>query len=194
MAATKNADDMSSVTVSAQRMGDILGVGDRMVRYLAEEGVLKRNSHGKYLLVASVKNYILTLKISKPTSVETEKNEGPLSWEDEKAKHEKLKRQITDLKLQILKGRLHKSEDVERVVNDMLAKFKSKMEAMPAKLARKLEKKSKTQILEILQDEIRSALEELSEYNPSDYYSDDYIEIEDDYIYKLGDEKDEEEP
>lgn len=194
MAATKNADDMSSVTVSAQRMGDILGVGDRMVRYLAEEGVLKRNSHGKYLLVASVKNYILTLKISKPTSAETEKNEGPLSWEDEKAKHEKLKRQITDLKLQILKGRLHKSEDVERVVNDMLAKFKSKMEAMPAKLARKLEKKSKTQILEILQDEIRSALEELSEYNPSDYYSDDYIEIEDDYIYKLGDEKDEEEP
>ena len=120
MAATKNADDMSSVTVSAQRMGDILGVGDRMVRYLAEEGVLKRNSHGKYLLVASVKNYILTLKISKPTSAETEKNEGPLSWEDEKAKHEKLKRQITDLKLQVLKGHLHKSEDVERVVNDML--------------------------------------------------------------------------
>lgn len=194
MAATKNADDMSSVTVSAQRMGDILGVGDRMVRYLAEEGVLKRNSHGKYLLVASVKNYILTLKISKPTAAETEKSEGPLSWEDEKAKHEKLKRQITDLKLQVLKGHLHKSEDVERVVNDMLAKFKSKMEAMPAKLARKLEKKSKTQILEILQNEIRSALEELSEYNPSDYYSDDYIEIEDDYIYKLGDEKDEEEP
>lgn len=193
MAATKNADDMSSVTVSAQRMGDILGVGDRMVRYLAEEGILKRNSHGKYLLVASVKNYILTLKVSKPTSAEADPDDGSLSWEGEKAKHEKLKRQITDLKLQVLKGHLHKSEDVERVVNDMLAKFKSKLEAMPSKLARKLEKKTKTQILEILQDEIRSALEELSEYNPSDYYSDDYIEIEDDYIYNLGDEKYEEE-
>ena len=34
MAETKNADDMSAVTVSAQRMGEILGVGDRMVRYL----------------------------------------------------------------------------------------------------------------------------------------------------------------
>ena len=193
MAATKNADEMSSVTVSAQRMGDILGVGDRMVRYLAEEGILKRNSHGKYLLVASVKNYILTLKVSKPTSAEADPDDGSLSWEGEKAKHEKLKRQITDLKLQVLKGHLHKSEDVERVVNDMLAKFKSKLEAMPSKLARKLEKKTKTQILEILQDEIRSALEELSEYNPSDYYSDDYIEIEDDYIYNLGDEKYEEE-
>ena len=193
MAATKNADDMSSVTVSAQRMGDILGVGDRMVRYLAEEGILKRNSHGKYLLVASVKNYILTLKVSKPTSAEADPDDGSLSWEGEKAKHEKLKRQITDLKLQVLKGHLHKSEDVECVVNDMLAKFKSKLEAMPSKLARKLEKKTKTQILEILQDEIRSALEELSEYNPSDYYSDDYIEIEDDYIYNLGDEKYEEE-
>lgn len=193
MAATKNADDMLFVTVSAQRMGDILGVGDRMVRYLAEEGILKRNSHGKYLLVASVKNYILTLKVSKPTSAEADPDDGSLSWEGEKAKHEKLKRQITDLKLQVLKGHLHKSEDVERVVNDMLAKFKSKLEAMPSKLARKLEKKTKTQILEILQDEIRSALEELSEYNPSDYYSDDYIEIEDDYIYNLGDEKYEEE-
>lgn len=191
MATTRNVDELHAVTVSAQRLGKILGVGDRMVRHLAEEGVLKRNSHGKYLLVESVKNYILTLKISKTSSNEGELEDGTLDWENEKAIHERIKRQITELKLQVLKGQLHKSEDVERVVNDMLAKFKSKMEAMPAKLARKLEKKSKTQILEILQDEIRSGLEELSEYNPSDYYSDDYIEIEDDYIYSLGEEKDE---
>ena len=44
---TSKIDDISMVTVSSRVMGEIIGVGDRQVRNLAEEGVLVRNSHGR---------------------------------------------------------------------------------------------------------------------------------------------------
>lgn len=198
MAETRNSDDLSAVTVSATVLGHIIGVGDRMIRRLAEEGVLKKNSHGKYLLLSSVRNYILTIKVSKAGENTSGALEDSQDFYTEKAKHEHLKRQITDLKLQVLQGKLHKSEDVERVMTDMFVKFKSKMEAMPAKLARKLERKSKTEIQELLQVEIISALQELSEYNPADFCSDECMDINidedisDDYLLTLGEETDEE--
>lgn len=196
MAETRNSDNLSAVTVSATVLGNILGVGDRMIRRLAEEGILKKNSHGKYLLLSSVKNYILTIKVSKSAEGMNHSLDDSLDLKTEQASHEHLKKQITDLRLQVLQGKMHKSEDVERVITDMFAKFKSKMEAMPAKLARRLEGKNKTEIQEILQSEINSALQELSDYNPADYCSDECIDIDinedisDDYLLTLGEETD----
>ncbi len=186
MADTRNTNDLSMITVSAKVLGEVLGIGDRMVRHLAEEKILSRNSHGKYLFLKSIKNYILTLKVSKAGQNVKGNLDETMELDNEKAIHEHIKRQITELKLQVLQGKLHKSEDVERVITDMFAKFKSKMEAMPSKMARKLENKSKIEIQKILLEEITSALEELSSYNPSDYYSDEYLDISDDYIYSLG--------
>lgn len=198
MALARNNNDLSTVTVSATVLGNILGVGDRMIRRLAEEGILKKNSHGKYLLLSSVRNYILTVKVSKSAEGMSHSLDGSLDLDGEKAIHERFKRQITELKLHVMQGRLHKSEDVERVITDMFAKFKSKMAAMPAKLARKLEGKKKTEIQEILQAEIAMALQELSGYSPADYCSDEYVgedmdeDISDDYLLALGRETNEE--
>ena len=191
MAETRNSEDLSAVTVSATVLGQILGVGDRMVRHLAEEGVLQRNSHGKYILLSSVKNYILTLKVSKAGEHIDAPLSDDLDLDTEKAIHEHVKRQMSELKLQLIKGQLHKSEDVERVITDMLSRFKSKVEAMPAKLAKKLEGKRRTDIQDILQGEIVAALDELSAYNPADYYADEFIDLEDNYLYSLGDDQDE---
>ena len=88
----------------------------------------------------------------------------------------------------LIQGKVHKAEDVQRVVTDMLERFKSKMEAMPAKLAIKLENRSRTEIQRVLKKEINGALLELSEYNPADYYSDEHIEADEDIIYSLNDE------
>ena len=74
----------------------------------------------------------------------------------------------------------------------MFAKFKSKMQALPAKMAPKLERKRKAEIQSVLKEEVAAALEELAEYNPSDYYSSDHIEIEDDELFSILDEKEEE--
>jgi len=111
-----------------------------------------------------------------------------LSLENEKALHEHSKRLITEIKLQLIRGQVHKSEDVARVMTDMFAKFKSKMDALPAKLARKLEGKNKVEIQTVLKAEISKALAELADYKPENFYSDEHVEIPEDAIAQLEDD------
>lgn len=182
--------DITSICVSSKALGELLSVGDRQIRNLAEQGILKRNSHGKYLLAESVKNYILTLKLSKSTDgkINTDYDDETIDLDLEKAKHERIKMQITEIKLQLVKGMVHKSEDVERVITNMFVNFRSKMLALPAKLAPRLEEKKKTDIQEILKLEVTDALNELADYNPAMYYSNEHIDIEDDDVFGIIEE------
>ena len=54
--------DIDSLTVSAAVLGGIFGVTDRRVRQMAEEGIIVRAAKGRYNLVESLKNYILSFK------------------------------------------------------------------------------------------------------------------------------------
>lgn len=178
MAEKRKIDDISDLTVSAKVMGECLSVGDRMVRHLADEGLLKRDSHGKYLLLHSVKNYILALKASKAGEHVDVGPGNVLDLNQEKASNEHWKALINEIKLQLIQGKVHKSEDVGRVLTNMLLQFKNKIIAIPAKMAVKLEGKSKQEIQEIVTEELSAALDELSEYSPSDYYSSEHIDID----------------
>lgn len=181
MADTQNAEELFAVRVPAKVMAEILGVGDRQVRNLAEEGILVRNSHGKYLFLQSVKNYILNLKLAKAgEKIGCQLDKGNLDWEQEKAKHEHLKSMITEINLQLIKGQVHKSEDVGRVITDMFAKFRSKMLALPAGIAPRLWKKTKEEITDALRIGIEDALNELANYNPADYYAREHVEFDED--------------
>lgn len=178
MAEKRKIDDISDITVSAKVMGECLSVGDRMVRELAERGVLKRGSHGQYLLLRSVKNYILALKTAKAGDHIDVGPGNVLDLNQEKASNEHWKAMINEIKLQLIQGKVHKSEDVGRVLADMFLNFKNKITAIPAKMAVKLEGKSKKEIQEILMEELNFALDELSEYDPADYYSSEHIDVE----------------
>lgn len=181
MADTQNVDDLSAVTVPAKVMAEVLSVGDRQVRNLAEEGILVRNSHGKYLFLQSIKNYILNLKLAKAgEKIGCSLDRDNLDLEQEKAKHEHLKSMITEINLQLIKGQVHKSEDVGRVITDMFAKFRSKMLALPARMAPKLWKKTKEEITGALRAGIEDALKELANYNPADYYASEHVEFDED--------------
>lgn len=194
MADKKEIEDIADITVSAKVIGEICGIGDRMVRRYADEGVFKRSAHGRYKLFQSVKNYITAVKVAKVgENVKSDLYEDNLDLNNEKAIHEHLKSMITEIKLQLIKGQVHKSEDVERVITDMLVRFRSKMQALPAKLATKLEQKNRGEIQKILQTEIIDALTELSEYNPADYYSDEHIDVENDELFAIINEEDEHE-
>ena len=105
---------IDSITVSAAVLGDLFGVTDRRIRQMAEEGIVARAAKGRYKLVESVKNYLLTLKLA-AEGVGVELADGEINFEEEKALHERIKRHISELKLQIMKGELHKAEDVEIV-------------------------------------------------------------------------------
>lgn len=184
----RNIEDFEELLVGSKVLEALFGVKSRTIRDMADKGIIKRDSHGKYLFWNSAKSYITALKVANAGkgSSSTEDAEDVIDIDVEKAQHERLKKQITEIKLQLIKGQVHKARDVEAVMTDMFEKFKSKMTALPSKLARKLEGKSRADIQKILKKEIDNALVELASYNPADFYSDEHIEIPGEAINSLG--------
>ena len=172
--------DIDSLTVSAAVLGGIFGVTDRRIRQMAEEGIIVRAAKGRYNLVESLKNYILSLKLAAEGAT-MEGPDGKIDIDEEKALHERVKRHISELKLQTMKGELHKAEDVERVMSDMLAAFKTRVMNIPSKVAPILEDRDAGYIKDRLTNEVVEALNELKDYDPKAFYSDEYVEEEEDY-------------
>lgn len=188
MADKLTKDDLMNVNVNTGVLQEVFGVSDRMIRILAEQGIIEKTARGKYPLLKNVKNYITTLKVANQGKDIPAEGGSNLDLDEEKAMHEHVKRQITEIKLQLMKGQVHKAEDVEAVMTDMFAKFKSKIESLPAKLAKELEGEDRIAMQRILKVELDEALDELSSYNPQDFYSDEHIEIGNDVINNLIDE------
>ena len=122
---------------------------------------------------------ILSLKLAVDSN-DSDNPDGELNFEEEKALHERVKRHISEMKLQTMKGELHKADDVRHVMTDMLSSFKTRMMNIPAKVAPVLEDRDAGYIKERLTSEVTEALNELKDYNPADFYSDEYVEGEDD--------------
>lgn len=167
--------NIDSTTVSAAVLGDMFGVSDRRIRQMAEEGIVARAAKGRYKLVDSIKNYLLTVKLA-AEGVGVDLADGEINLEEEKGLHERVKRHISELKLQIMKGGLHKAQDVEIVMTDMLVAFKTRMMNIPSKVAPILESRDAVFIKDRLTCEIIEALNELKDYDPRAFYSEEYVE------------------
>lgn len=171
--------DVDSVTVSVGVMANIFSLSERRIRQMAEEGIIVRAAKGRYKLVESLKNYTLALKLS-AEGANVDNPDGEVNIDEEKALHERVKRHISEMKLQVMRGDLHKAGDVERVMMDMLASFKTRIMNIPSKVAPSLENRDTAYIKERLIKEILEVLNELKDYNPKDFYSDEYVEGEGD--------------
>jgi len=174
---SKKINDVSAITVSSKVLSEIIGVSERRVRQLGEEGIFVRAAKGRYKLAESIKNYILTLKLaSDSNNIPIEDNE--LDLEQEKAKKERVNRLIEELKLAKMKGEVHSSKDVENVMTDMLSSFKSRLMNLPAKVSLILTQRDTGFINDYMTNEVLNILSELKDYNPEDFYGDDYIDLD----------------
>ena len=141
--------EIERVTVSAGVLKQLLMFkDDSRVRQLAGEGIFIRASKGRYLLFESLQNYIKTLKVQK--DVQSAEAENDVDYKTERAKLEQVKRIQAELKLALMKGELHKSNDVERVMTDMLARIRSRFLQMPSKMAPLLAEKETGEIKKML--------------------------------------------
>lgn len=183
--------NLDGVFVTAKVMGQIIGVTDRQIRNLANDGMIPRLSNGSYELVPALNAYIENVKLSaKEEKTEVRKEE---SLNREKLLHERAKRQKAELQVGQMRGQLHHSDTIRAVLTDMLANFKAKMLTMPVKTAPMLIGHKEIAIIqEILQDEVYEALNELKDYDPEDYIDDTYIDLVDDELQEyLESEEDE---
>lgn len=137
-----------------------LDMTERNVRMLRDRGVLTEYRPGLYELKTVTHQYINFLRKKNPDA------EEKVDYNTERAKLIRAKRENQELDLQLRKNELHATEDIEKVMTDMLVKFKIRLMAIPAKLSPVLSKKTEpADIFRLLKTAIDEALEELSDFD-----------------------------
>lgn len=191
---TPKIDSIESVVVSSTVLANLFSLTTRRIRMLENEGVIEKTGRGRYKLTENIKKYITYLKASQELREEGQ-SENKIDYDLEHALLERRKREKLDLEIAAMKGTMHKSEDVEKVMNDMLANFRSKILAIPSKTSpRLIAREDIGEIQDILQMEMLEALNELSNYDPTKFYSEEYIDADDaDYEEEDGQEEEPEE-
>lgn len=148
--------------VNQKQLSGILGITTRRLRQLKEEGFFYfSETSKKYNLEKCVKEYIeykVKAEVDRGTYIDVDK---------EKAEHESIKKNISKLKLRRMKKELHEADDVELFLNEMLINFRNRLLSIPGKVAVQLiGEDDVNRIIEMLQQEMIEALDELSEYDP----------------------------
>ena len=148
-------------------VAQLLGLSEKRIKQLTEDGTIKEFSYGHYKLWPTAKAYITYLQNAA----------GSLDYNAEKAGLTKVKREDAELSLALRRGELHRAADVEFILTNMLIAFKAKLEALPHKtlplLINVMEGNSAPdEVLVILRKAIEEAVGELRDYAPELFSSD----------------------
>ena len=148
--------DVSEITISQSELAKLLGISQPRISQLIDEKVVIKDEgdpRGSVYLFDSAKNYFLSNKTS---------SDGVNYWQ-EKARNEKVKRELNELKLQERQGELYDAADVESAIAETIVTLRTNLLALPAKFSSQLEGKSKAEIYQLLNAEIEDKLQEISQ-------------------------------
>ncbi len=132
-----------------------IGLTERRVRQLRDEGVIEEYKPGLYDLQPTVLRYIRYVG-----------GAGKESLTHERTMLTAAKRQAAEMENDLRRGDLHKTADIERGMKTMILNIRSRFLALPAKLSPALASMSgnQTEIFDTLKAAIDETLEELSDY------------------------------
>lgn len=167
--------DIKKITVTQRQIAAAIGITPARVNQLIKDDVIVRdedNPGGAVLLYESVKRF-WSGQNNGEISIDAE-----LSLTRERAKHEKTKREIAELRLAKMENRAYSARTVELVLTEMLSNLRTQLLGMPSKLAPQLEGKPRGQVYELMTRELEERLSELSEYSP-ELFTEEEIEADD---------------
>lgn len=143
--------------VTTKELANSLDLSERRINQLVVEGVLEKGKDGKFNIYSAIEGYI-----KKTYGIEQE-----LSFEVERARHEKIKKDMAQIRLDKLRNRVHDAKDIELILSNMIVTFKTRMLGIPSQVApRVLGKKDISDVIGEITREIKEALKELSDYKP----------------------------
>lgn len=133
-----------------------LGLTERRVRQLRDEGVISEKQPGLYDLQATVTKYITFLR----------NGSGKINLNDERAGLTRAKREAAEMENKLRMGDLHRTQDIEAGLKTVFLNIRGRFLALPAKLSPTLASMggNQTAIFDELKQAIDEALEELSDY------------------------------
>ena len=134
MAETKKQNLQSSAIIAK-----LFGVTERRVQQMAKDGIIPAAQQRPYKfdLLPTVQSYIKHL--SDKANGKEQKSTDTVQAEADKLRAEadlkQSKAKIADMQLKELEGKMHRSEDVEAMTNDLVYTVRSMIMALPGRLA-----------------------------------------------------------
>ena len=154
----------------------LFGVTDRRVQQLAQEGVIpvEQTRPYKFDLLPTVQAYIKYL--SAKANGKEQKSTDTVQAEADKLRAEadlkQSKAKIAELQLNELEGTMHRSEDVEAMINDLVYTIRSMIMALPGRLAMDvIQTSNANEASALIRSECNKILDELAgyKYDPEAY-------------------------
>lgn len=140
---------------TSKAVAEVLGVTERRVRELRDEGVLTEERPGIFNLKTVVRQYVAY------KTGGTKDDQSRLAAA--RADREETRGKIEKMKMEEAKGDLHRTEDVERGLKAIFANFKNRLETIPTKYAKTMAQLTDpVEAHDILQKAVEEALIELS--------------------------------
>lgn len=146
--------------VSTSELACVLGITARYVRQLTEDGQLEKIKQGRYALCASVQKYIDSREVAPEDDVKLEraKRAAEVTLKTSKA-------HIAKLEADELRGRMHRSEDVEALTADLIYTIRSSLLALPGRLAVDVAAvETPAEAAEVIRKEVALLMQELTQY------------------------------
>lgn len=148
--------------VSTTELACVLGITGRRIRQLAEDGQLEKESKGRFLLCESVQRYIASLA-KETVSEEDRRMEKASRTADVTLKASKA--QIAKMEADELRGKMHRSEDVAAMTEDLIYTIRGSLMALPGRLAVDVvSAQTAAEAADIIRAEVFKVMQELSQY------------------------------
>ncbi len=165
----ENAKITPETEVGTTELACVLGITGRRIRQLAEDGLLDKVSKGRFLLCESVQRYISSM---------TKEGENEDDRRMEKARRtaavtlQASKAQIAKMEADELRGKMHRSEDVAAMTEDLIYTIRGSLTALPGRLAVDVAAAATpAEAAEIIRKEVHALMRELAnyQYDPEKY-------------------------
>lgn len=162
MAATKQGKLGTDTEVSVAELAALLDLSADRIYQLIRGGTLQTVKRGRLLLADSLQRYIATIN-KEPVSDEDMKLEKIKRSAEVTLKHSKA--QIAKLEADELRGKMHRSEDVEAMTADLIYTVRSSLLALPGRLAVDVAAvKTSAEAAEVIRKEVALLMQELTQY------------------------------
>lgn len=151
------------LTVSTTELAMVLGLTARRIRQLAQDGTVPTASVGRFRLCDSVHRYInyATGDQLSDDEIELEKARKKAEAQIKMAKAE-----VARLEAKELSGKMHRSEDVQAVTEDMANVLRAMLLALPGRLAVDVTNaQSAAEASTIIRKGVFEVLDEMSKYH-----------------------------
>ena len=170
MSEVQSVSDLDEDTVvNTKTMALVLGVTTRRVQQMIQDGTLKTCAKGKLLLFENVQRYITFITGNQMTEEERKFEQARKGAE---FKLKAAKAEIATLEASELKGKMHRSEDVEAMTQDLCSYIRETLLGLPGRLAVDVSLSDTAEECSVLiRDAVYAVLDGLSdyEYDPAKY-------------------------